>query len=143
MTKIKVDSISKKIKVLFFFLFNFHFYTSMYCLFICPRTGLKSELRLCCVMQTKLLDNGEGQFMFPIDLLFIFCIKLYIMIKYDKNNWSPSTLYVQLYKTNLNFKAFLASVVHKVLLPFISSVASAICTVQFFKCWMVTKVNCI
>ena len=26
----------------------------------------------------------EGQSMVPIDLLFIFCIKLYLMIKYDK-----------------------------------------------------------
>ena len=43
------------------------------------------------------------------------------------------TLYVLLYKTN--FRAFLASVVHKVLLPFISSVASAACTVQSFK-WL-------
>ena len=48
-------------------------------------------------------------------------------------NLSPSTLYVQLYKAN--FKAFLASVVHKVLLPFISSIATANCTVQFFK-WL-------
>ena len=55
------------------------------------------------------------------------------MIKYNKINWSPSTVYVQLYKTN--FKAFVASVVHKVLLPFISIIASAVYTVQFFK-WL-------
>ena len=64
MTKIKVYSISKKYNKIFFFYFNFHSYASMYCfvkyfsyLFICPSTGLKSELRHCYVMQNKLLRH--------------------------------------------------------------------------------------
>ena len=43
--------------------------------------------------------------------------------------------------TRQNFKAFLASVVNKVLFNFISSVAFALCNFQ--NGWMVIKVNCI